>query len=75
MKPRSRLLFSGASLPLTQASGSFIGLSPAESFINTYLFIQKKASFPQMAMQASVGNDAFVRKLAPPLARALIQTS
>jgi hypothetical protein len=38
MKPRSRLLFSGASLPLTQASGSFIGLLPSESFINTYLF-------------------------------------
>jgi hypothetical protein len=50
MKPRSRLLFSGASLPLTQASGSFIGLLPSESFINTYLFFQKKASFPQMAV-------------------------
>jgi nitrate/nitrite transport system substrate-binding protein len=37
-------------LPLTQASGSFIGLLPSESFINTYLFFQKKASFPQMAV-------------------------
>jgi hypothetical protein len=40
---------------LTQASGSFIGLLPTESFINTYLFFHKKASFPQMAMQGHCG--------------------
>jgi len=60
---------------LTQASGSFIGLLPSESFINTYLFVQKKASFPQMAVRAIAGNDAFVRKPAPTLARALMQSA
>ena len=49
--------------------------SDTQSFINTYLFVQKKASLPQMAARAIAGNDAFVRKPAPTLARALIQSA
>jgi len=48
---------------------------PTESFISAYLFIQKKASFLQMAVQAIAGNDAFVRKLTPSLVRALMQSA